>query len=149
MSKKETNPKESVGIKKIPFSTLSGPVLAHMAVAMMEGARKYGRHNYRITGIKHSVYYDAALRHLTDFWEGMDTDPDSGLSHLIKAMTSLMVWADAIIQGTDIDDRPPSSPADWQKQLQPIIDAMFLKHPKSVPAFVITDKSKVKKNDKR
>ena len=61
---KETNPKDAVGIKKAPMSTVSAAVIAELGLAMMEGARKYGRHNYRVSGIRMSVYYDAALRHL-------------------------------------------------------------------------------------
>ncbi|SVD92517.1 uncharacterized protein METZ01_LOCUS445371, partial [marine metagenome] len=30
----------------------------------MEGAIKYGRHNYRIAGVRASVYIDATIGHL-------------------------------------------------------------------------------------
>lgn len=76
---KETNPKISVGVAKVPFSTLPTQVMAEVGLAMMEGALKYGRHNYRKAGCRASVYYDAAMRHLTSYWEGQDIDPDSGL----------------------------------------------------------------------
>jgi hypothetical protein len=78
---------------------------------MLEGAAKYGRHNYRVAGVRASVYYDAALRHLMAWWEGEDLDPDSGLSHVTKAITSLVVLRDAMIQGQCTDDRPPCSAA--------------------------------------
>ena len=39
---KETNPKDAVGIKKAPISTVSGAVMAELGLAMMEGALKYG-----------------------------------------------------------------------------------------------------------
>ena len=43
---KPGNPKDALGILKVPASTLSAPVTAEVGVAMFEGALKYGRHNY-------------------------------------------------------------------------------------------------------
>lgn len=106
---KQTNPKDLVGTQKAPMSTVSAPVLAEIGVAMLEGACKYGRHNYRAVGVRASVYYDATMRHLMSWWEGEDIDPDSGMSHVTKAITSLVVLRDAMIQGKVTDDRPPCS----------------------------------------
>ena len=99
---KPTNPKDTVGIKKAPMSTVSAPVMIEVGLAMMEGARKYGRHNYRAIGIRASVYFDASMRHLLSWWEGEDIDPDSGLSHITKAISSLMVLRDAMIQSNSM-----------------------------------------------
>lgn len=107
---KPTNPKDVVGSKKAPLSTVSAPVMAEVGVAMMEGALKYGRHNYRGVGVRASVYYDATIRHLFSWWEGEDTDPDSGMSHVTKAIASLTVLRDAMINDKLEDDRPPVSP---------------------------------------
>jgi hypothetical protein len=84
-------------------------VLAEVGVAMLEGAAKYGRHNYRAIGVSASVYYDATMRHLMGWWEGEDIDSDSGLSHVTKAIASLVVLRDAMIQAKFNDDRPPRS----------------------------------------
>jgi len=74
---------------------------------MLEGARKYGRHNYRVVGARASVYYDAVIaRHLMPWWEGQDIDPDSGLSHITKAIAGLLVLRDSMLKGNWIDDRP-------------------------------------------
>lgn len=108
-SEKPSNPKDVFGVLKAPMSTVSAPVMAEIGVAMLEGAAKYGRHNYRAVGVRSSVYYDATMRHLMAWWEGEDTDPDSGMSHITKAITSLVVLRDAMIQGKAEDDRPPSS----------------------------------------
>lgn len=83
--------------------------MAEVGVAMLEGATKYGRHNYRVAGVRSSVYYDAVMRHLIAWWEGEDIDPDSKLSHVTKAITSLVVLRDAMMQGMATDDRPPRS----------------------------------------
>lgn len=108
---KPTNPKDIVGVRKTPFSMLPWTVMAEAAVGMLEGACKYGRHNYRMVGVRASVYYDATMRHLVAWWEGEDIDPDSAntLSHVTKAIDSLIVLRDAMIQGMWEDDRPPRS----------------------------------------
>lgn len=115
--KKETNPKDLVGIKKAPLSTVSPAVLLELGVAMLEGARKYGRFNYRKSGVAASVYYDATIRHLMSWYEGEDLDPDSGLSHITKAIASLSVLRDGMIQGNWIDDRPPGTPTEFLRHL--------------------------------
>ena len=104
---KDSNPKDAVGTKKAPMSTVSGPVMLEVGVAMLEGALKYGRHNYREIGVRASVYYDAVVaRHLNAWWEGEDDDPDSKISHVTKAIAGLMVLRDAMIRGKMVDDRP-------------------------------------------
>jgi hypothetical protein len=108
-SAKPTNPKDAVGVRKAPMSTVPATVLAELGVAMLEGATKYGRHNFRAIGVRGSVYYDGTMRHLMAWWEGEDIDPDSGLSHVTKAIASLTVLRDAMIQGKFTDDRPPRS----------------------------------------
>ena len=75
---KQTNPKDALGIKKAPISTVPANVILETGLALLEGARKYGRHNYRIMGVRASVYYDAVVgRHLAQWWEGEDIDKDS------------------------------------------------------------------------
>lgn len=108
-NEKPSNPKDAVGIRKAPMSTVPMGVMAEVGVAMLEGAVKYGRHNYRAVGVRTSVYFDAAMRHLIAFWEGEDIDPDSGMSHITKAITTLTVLRDAQMQSKCEDDRPPRS----------------------------------------
>lgn len=113
-NRKPTNPKDAVGIKKAPLSTVSAVVMAEVGLAMLEGALKYGRHNYRGVGVRASVYYDATIRHLFSWWEGEDTDADSGMNHITKAIASLTVLRDAMIQDKVEDDRPPRCAAFYQ-----------------------------------
>lgn len=136
MSEKETNPKDAVGIRKVPMSVVPSPVIMEIALGMMEGARKYGRHNYRVAGIRASVYYDATMRHLMDWWEGADIDPASGLSHITKAMTSLCVLRDAMLNEKWEDDRPPChKEQDWINQANEKAGAIIDKYPVSLPPF--------------
>lgn len=111
---KASNPKDAVGTAKVPLlSVLPLRVLSGLALALLEGARKYGRHNYRACGVRASVYVDAVGRHVAAWYEGQDTDPDSGLSHIDKAIASLVVLRDSMYQGNWVDDRPPASDENW------------------------------------
>ena len=131
---KPSNPKDSVGIKKAPLSTVSVPVLMEVGVAMLEGARKYGRHNYRDVGVKASVYYDATLRHLVEWWEGQDIDELSGMSHITKAIASLTVLRDSMIRGNWQDDRPPKVQDGWLEELNKKAGEIIDKFPNAIPA---------------
>ena len=127
MEVKDTNPKDAIGISKAPMSTVSAAVLMEVGVAMLEGASKYGRHNYRAAGVRASVYYDALMRHAMSWWEGEDLDPDSGMSHITKAIATLVVLRDAMIQGKFTDDRPPRS-APFLPALNDTAAALLVKH---------------------
>jgi hypothetical protein len=146
---KDSNPKDAVGITKVPYSTISAPVLAELGLAMLEGSLKYGRHNYRFAGVRISVYYDACVaRHMARFWEGEDIDPDTivtdedgkvifeGISHVTKAIAGLVVIRDAMIQGKAIDDRPPASPPGWQDRINAGVTAFLKKYPNPVAPFL-------------
>jgi hypothetical protein len=140
---KETNPKDAVGTGKVPFSTISAVVMGELGLAMLEGARKYGRHNYRVAGVRASVYYDALKRHITAWWEGEDIDKDSGLPHIVKAIATLVVLRDSQIQQNWVDDRPPPSPEGWQEELNKKAKEIIAKYPNAVPAYVAGDKKLV------
>lgn len=139
MKNKETNPKDIIGIKKAPLSTLSCPVLYEMGLGMLEGARKYGRHNYRAMGVSATVYYDAALRHIMAWWEGEDIDPESELNHITKALTALMVLRDSMLVGNWIDDRPIRNPINMEG-LNKKAAAVIEKYPDCVKPFLAKEK---------
>lgn len=135
---KDTNPKDAVGTRKVPMSVVpSGPLL-EVALGMLEGARKYGRHNYRVAGIRASVYYDAAMRHLMSWWEGEDTDPDSGLSHITKAICTLVVLRDATMNGMWTDDRPPSGRL-VMGSLNKVAEKIIDRYPEAKDPYCATD----------
>ena len=136
MSIKDSNPKDAVGVRKVPMSTVPSGVLMELGLAMLEGARKYGRHNYRAIGVRSSVYYDAAMRHLMAWWEGEELDPDGGISHLTKAIATLVVIRDAQMVGKVEDDRPPSLPAGWIEKLNELAGEIIDNHPDPKDPFV-------------
>ena len=132
---KDTNPKDAVGTGKAPFSTIPTEVVAELGLVMLEGARKYGRHNYRAAGVRASVYYDAAIRHLARFWEGEDDDPDSGMPHLIHVMACMAVLRDSQVYGNWTDDRPPRLPEGWLVGLNERAKSIVEKYPDPVEAY--------------
>ena len=139
MEIKDTNPKDAIGISKAPMSTVSAAVLMEVGVAMLEGASKYGRHNYRAAGVRASVYYDALMRHAMAWWEGEDLDPDSGMSHITKAIATLVVLRDAMLQDKFTDDRPPRS-APFLPALNDKAAALLTKHADKRPRhYTIAD----------
>jgi len=140
---KKANPKDNVGVKKVPISTIPAQVLMEIGLAMLEGARKYGRHNYRVSGVRASVYYDAIFRHLSAYWEGQDIDPDSGLHHIVKAIACLVVLRDAMWAGNLIDDRPPihQKHPKWIENLNDLAARIISKYPETVQPFTEIDNS--------
>lgn len=132
---KSTNPKDAVGTRKVPFSVVPWRVIALIGLALLEGARKYGRHNYRKIGVRASVYIDATMRHLGDWWEGTDIDLDSNLNHIDKAMASLVVLRDSMLQGNWVDDRPPKVKTGWIQELNLKASAIIDKYPNAVEAY--------------
>lgn len=143
--KKDTNPKEAFGSQKIHFTTLSFEVLSYLAVAMTEGALKYGAHNYRVKGGRSSTYINATLRHLFSYQMGEDIDPDSELHHIIKAMSSLMVLMDSILNGKCNDDRPKymkKNRRNTMKKCNDYTGKLIKKYPNPVAPFI--QKRKIK-----
>jgi len=110
----DINPKAVAGRKKIRAQFTPVTVLNEIHKGMTEGAEKYGPYNWRETDIEAGDYYDSTMRHMSAWWDGEDIDPDSGVHHVSKAITGLIVLRDAMLHGTCIDDRsnhPPSARA--------------------------------------
>lgn len=138
---KDTNPKDAVGIKKAPISTVSNGVMLELGLAMLEGARKYGRHNYRAIGVRASVYHDAVWRHLSAWWDfGQDVDPDSGLNHITKAIAGLMVLRDAMMASNWVDDRPPPLPIELLEEFNRKAAEIIKKYPDAKEPFTNINK---------
>ncbi len=111
--RKNTNPKDRVGSRKPRITTIPAQVLFEIGNALFEGHLKYGGNNWRASGVQASVYFDAAFRHLSAWWTGENTDPDSGMSHISKAIAGLVILRDAMLHDMVNDDRPPASPPGW------------------------------------
>lgn len=102
---KPTNPKDLIGSDKLPLHLWPQVASALGSLALLDGALKYGRSNFRAIGVRASIYKDALDRHMGAWFEGEDNDPDSGLPHLAHALACLAILADAQAAGKLNDDR--------------------------------------------
>lgn len=108
MNTKDTNPKDAIGDKKIPLWLLSAVAKAHWALAQFAGMIKYGSWNWRVSGVRSSVYLSAIHRHLDGYTSGEEFDPIDGTHHLGNIMACCAILLDAKAAGKLNDDRPPS-----------------------------------------
>lgn len=86
--------KKSEGMKfdtgKLRHDLLPLPPVHEVIRVLMYGAEKYDDDNWKIVGNKRARYYNAAKRHIDDWWEGEQTDKESGYHHLAHAMCCLI-----------------------------------------------------------
>lgn len=107
MTDKETNPKDAAAVAKVPLGYTSPVARAHWAAAMQVGRLKYGGWNWSASGVKASVYLDAAFRHLDAWMSGEEVDAVDGTHHLGHVMACASILLDARARGMLVDDRPP------------------------------------------
>lgn len=113
----DNNPKTAVGVSKVPLHLVPPSAKHYLALALADGARKYGPYNWRDHAISISVYKAAMERHLDAFWDGEDLAPDSGIHHIAHAMACCALILDAMTIGKLNDDRPaPGAAAEMQRK---------------------------------
>lgn len=106
-SKAETaNPKDLLGVKKVPLTIIPPIAMAIEAEAMLDGQYKYGPYNWRAKKVQARIYIDACMRHLHAWLEGQQNAEDSGCHHLGHARACLGILLDAENTGNLVDDRP-------------------------------------------
>ena len=105
------NPKQLYGDRKVPLHLVPASATAYAAVALKEGARKYGAFNWRHSNVEAMTYVGATLKHMSAYMDGETIDPESGNPHLAHAMASLAILIDATEGGFLVDNRPPAGPA--------------------------------------
>lgn len=132
---KPTNPKDAVGCSKLPMHLWPTTASAVGCLGLLDGMLKYGRSNWREGGVRASIYFDAAVRHLNAWFEGEEDDPDSGVPHLGHALACLAILVDAKASGELTDDRMF---ADGQyrrlvTELTPHVERLKLKHAGKAP----------------
>lgn len=117
---KATNPKDAIGATKLPVSWVPTAVNRYAALGFAEGALKYGRYNWRIAGVRISIYLDAIHRHLMKLQDGEWCDGDSlgpdedgnPQGTQVPHLGSIICCAGIILDSWECDkltdDRPPS-----------------------------------------
>lgn len=122
---KQSNPKDLIGASKLPLHLWPETATAYGCLGLLDGALKYGRGNFRAVGVRSSIYYDAARRHLNAWFEGQDNDLDSGLPHLSHALACLAILVDAIEANKLNDDRQyPGGYLNTVKKLTPHVERL-------------------------
>lgn len=119
----DDNPKTLLGIRKVSLSKVPAAAVLYMALAMMDGARKYGPFNWRTKRVTASIYIDACKRHLDAWFDGEELAGDSKLPHLGHALACIGIIIDALETGNLNDDRPPPGPMSkliekWKVELE-------------------------------
>lgn len=102
----DNNPKTAQGALKVPLHLVAPSMKHYLAMAMEDGARKYGAYNWREKKVSVSVYKAASERHWDAFWDGEDNCPKSRVHHLAHAMACAGIVLDAMSIGMLNDDRP-------------------------------------------
>lgn len=107
---KDTNPKDAIGSTKLDMGLVPDTLIVYAAMSFLEGALKYGRFNWRIAGVRASIYNAALERHRMDWWNGEDTDPVTRVHNLASIIACAGILLDAELCGKLTDDRPPRAP---------------------------------------
>ncbi len=136
--------KDAIGTTKLPLGLVPDTITAEVALAFLEGALKYGRYNWRIAGVRASVYNDALERHRKKWWNGESADPKTRVKHLASVIACAGILLDAELCGMLTDDRAPYAPLgdlmDSPEMLERIahLKALFKDH--SPKQYTIADK---------
>lgn len=108
---KGTNPKDLIGVRKPQLNLVPPAGIIYEALAMEDGAAKYGAFNWRRNKVILSIYIAATMRHLMCYQDGEEMAKDSGKPHLAHAKACLGIIIDALETGNLIDDRPAKGAA--------------------------------------
>lgn len=102
----DSNPKDLIGATKTPLTLIPPEGLKHIALAMQNGAKKYGAYNWRNKKVQYMIYLDAILRHALSLIDREDIAEDSQVHHLGHIGANVAILLDAIKYGCLIDNRP-------------------------------------------
>lgn len=111
LKKDVSNPKDLLGIKKVQLGLLPAAGKIYGALAMTDGAAKYGPYNWRDKKVRMTIYLDAMERHILALRDGEDCAQDSGCPHLGHIIACAAILADAVEGDFLVDDRPLKGPA--------------------------------------
>jgi hypothetical protein len=143
---KSTNPKEAFGDAKLPLHLWPTTATAMGSVALLDGALKYGRSNWRVAGVRATTYIAAIKRHLQLYEEGEDTAEDSGVPHLGHILACVAILIDAKAAGKLNDDRAVRGGyRDLVAELTPMVAALKHRHSDKSPRhYTIQDNEETK-----
>lgn len=105
---KDTNPKDAIASNKVPLDIVPPITTVYASLGHLEGSLKYGKWNWRISGVRASVYIGALKRHIAKYESGEDISKE-GVPHLANALACIGILLDAKLVGKLTDDRGPRS----------------------------------------
>ena len=81
---------------KLRWDLLPISVIKAVIQVLTHGAEKYGEFNWQKVEPHKTRYYNATMRHITQWWEGEKNDKDTKLHHLAHAICCLLflIWRD-------------------------------------------------------
>jgi hypothetical protein len=106
------NKKNLAAVGKAHMRCVPPVAIFALGAAMQNGGDKYGPFNYRDADVTASIFYEAMLRHIVDWFSGEDFADDSQVHHLAHLMAGAAIVLDALQQGNLVDDRPRNVHAD-------------------------------------
>ena len=89
------NPKKQYGDAKASLGLIPKVSMEAHAAAHQLGADKYGPWNWRDDPVEAMTYINAMLRHIQEWKEIEDNDPDTTKSHLGNVMACCAIVLDA------------------------------------------------------
>jgi hypothetical protein len=138
---KDGNPKDGIGVQKLPLSLVPPITVAYGSLAHLNGALKYGKWNWRKTGVRASVYIDALKRHISKWESGEELDED-GVPHLSSIIADTGIILDSRACGKLQDDRPPRvDTTGLFDRLTPIVKQLLERHKDKAPKHYTIDDS--------
>lgn len=92
---------------KAPWGLVPWDGVSAITTVLKFGAAKYAPRNWE-KGMDWNRPFDAAIRHLTAWWQGETLDPETGFSHLWHAGCNILFIICYELRGIGNDNRPNS-----------------------------------------
>jgi len=113
------------GVKPAQFDLLPWGALTEVAEHYAKGAEKYEKHNMR-KGYEWSKSFSAAMRHLTQFWQGEDIDEETGSKHLAAVVFHALTMMEFMETHREYDDRYRPNPQSVDLDVDNLTSATFI-----------------------
>lgn len=105
---KGTNPKDAAAVGRVPLHMVPDTLGLYAAMGFAEGDSKYIAYNFRVAGVRASVYVSALRRHLARYFNGEWADKKTRVPHLASVAACTAILIDGHVTGLINDDRPPA-----------------------------------------
>lgn len=107
-TRKDSNPKDAAASGRVPMHMVPDTLALYAAMGFAEGDSKYIAYNFRVAGIRVTVYVSALRRHLMKYFNGEWADKKTGIPHLASVAACTSILIDGHVTGLLQDDRPPA-----------------------------------------